>query len=99
LLIFTLKVTEQKQNPEAFSRMTKESCEKKYSDVEKELEQRIVELGEEKKKQEINESLLSHFHTECKEYQGFVDQTLKHIAQDTEGIEEEKLEKLEKIWF
>jgi len=70
---------------------------KKYSDVEKELEQRIVELGEEKKKQEVNESLLSHFHSECKEYQGFVDQTLKHIAQDTEGIEEEKLEKLEKF--
>jgi len=90
------KVSSQSQNPEAFSRISREISEKKYIQVENDLKQRISDLELENKKQVENEKLLGELLNHCKDYIHYVEKTLKDIAQDSEGTEEEKLEKVEK---
>jgi len=90
------KVESQKQNPEAFSRITKDQNEKKYNQVTEELNQRLSDLEKENKKQHEHEKILGDLLNLCKDYIIFVEKSLKDIAQDSEGTEEEKLDHVEK---
>jgi len=84
------KVSSQSQNPEAFSRITKSQNEKK-------IKKRKSDLKNELQKQKDHEKILSSCLSECKEFIQHVEHSLKNIAQDSEGTEEERLQKVEHI--
>jgi actinin alpha len=69
---------------------------KKYNQVTEELNQRLTDLEKENKKQHEHEKILTELLNLCKDYIIFVEKSLKDIAQDSEGTEEEKLEHVEK---
>jgi len=69
---------------------------KKFSDVSNDLSKRMDDLKQELSKQKEHEKYLSSLLSSCKDFISHVENSLKSIAQDADGTEEEKLEKVEK---